>query len=119
MVAELGDRGVECALDVVFDGDVRDDAEHAELRGGLVQAALVDVGDRDARAFLDAPLRGGESDAGSGRRGDEHGLALEEPAAGRVGGRGRHERCVGHRGSFGSPNACSPMTFFWISFEPP
>ena len=119
MSAELGDAASSARCTSSSTVTFATMPEHAELRGGLVQAALVDVGDRDARAFLDAPLRSRESDAGPGGRGDEHGLALEEPAAVRVGGRGRHERCVGHRGSLGSPSACSPMTFFWISFEPP
>ena len=67
-----------------------------------------------ARALLDAALGRREADAGAGRGGDEHGLAREQPvAAGRILG------LIRHFGSFGNPNARSPMTFRWIWFEPP
>ena len=88
-VAELAEHVGEAAVDVVLRGHVGEHRVRAELLGRLAQPAFVDVADRDACAFLDAALRGREADAGSGGGGDEHGLAGEQAAPGRVVGRRR------------------------------
>ena len=77
-----------CTVDFV--GHVARHAGDPQLLGGLGQATLVLVGDEDASALLQAPLRDRRTDAGAGGRGDEHRLAGEQAVGGDVG------RGVGH-----------------------
>ena len=134
------DGGVVEVLDLGLVGDVAGHGQRARCPGQLgqrvgrlAQPALVGVGDHHRGPLLDAPLGGGEPDAGAGRRGDHHHLALQQPVA-RAAGAGAWvaagaARPVGHvgcrssalspLGSGGRPRTRSPMMFFWISLEPP
>ncbi len=57
----------------------------------------MEVADEELCPFFGGALGGGKADAGAGRGGDDHGLALEHAERGRIGG---HRRSRGHAASF-------------------
>jgi hypothetical protein len=84
-----------------------------ELVARRGQPFAVLVADYHAGAFFQAAPGGGAADAGAGRGGDHHHLAVQQPVPGhRVPGHGgAHER--------GRPSARVAMMSCWISSEPP
>ena len=120
-VAERIDRsGVEC-IDLVLPGHVADARGGAcadgigNAIGRFTQPALVEIADQQGCAFLGRALCRRKADAGASRRGDDHGLALEQAARGWIGGDGHKSP----RGSRGRPNPRSAIRLRWIWLVPP
>ena len=113
--AEVPGRALDQRGDLRLVGDVaglRPDpvaVPGGELVAGRGQPPVVLVADRDQGAFLQAAPRRGAADAGAGRGGDDHHLAVEQAVAGRSGA--GHDR--------GRPSARVAMISCWISSEPP
>ena len=80
-----------------------------ELVAGRGQPLVVLVADRHPGAFFQAAPCGGAPDAGAGRGGDDHHLAVQQPVP--LHGRVSHDR--------GRPRARVAMISCWISSEPP
>ena len=118
-------RGPDQGLNVVLVGDVADLGERTstglgvQAVCGLLKASLVEVRDEHRGTLLYGSPGHGRADAGSGRGGDNDGLAREQAVTGNVGGNSGHGHPFGAGlGSPGSPSARSPMMLRWISLEP-
>jgi hypothetical protein len=112
--AEVRGGGGDQRFDLRFVGDVAGVGPDLAAVGpgqflaGGGQAGLVLVADHHLGAFVQAAAGGGAADAGAGRGGDDHDLAVEQLMA-------VHGLCLFP----GNPRARVAMMLRWISSDPP
>jgi hypothetical protein len=76
--------------DIARHGDRLTAHDVGEPRRRFREPTFMGVADRDDRTFFGATPRGREADSGTGRSGDEDGLALEQPVTARIRRRSAH-----------------------------